>query len=101
MTGPERPRPRPGPPRPRVAAGVADDGPAAGDGATPATGDGIAGAVDDGVAGDGMGRAGDEAAGVERDALAGLGGRPVSEHVAVLEAEHDRLQRRLATIDQL
>ncbi|MPQ99761.1 hypothetical protein GB931_17910 [Modestobacter sp. I12A-02628] len=30
-----------------------------------------------------------------------LGDRPVGEHVAVLEAELDRLQRRLATIDQL
>jgi hypothetical protein len=27
--------------------------------------------------------------------------RPVSEHVAVFEAEHDRLQRELGTIDQL
>jgi hypothetical protein len=32
---------------------------------------------------------------------AGLGARPVAEHVAVFEAEHDRLQRELATIDQL
>jgi len=31
----------------------------------------------------------------------GLAERPVSEHVAVFEAEHDRLQRELATIDQL
>jgi hypothetical protein len=27
--------------------------------------------------------------------------RPVTEHVAVFEAEHDRLQRELGTIDQL
>ena len=27
--------------------------------------------------------------------------RPVSEHVAVFEAEQDRLQRELGTIDQL
>lgn len=33
--------------------------------------------------------------------FAGLTERPVSEHVAVFEAEHDRLQRELATIDQL
>jgi len=33
--------------------------------------------------------------------FAGLVERPVSEHVAVFEAEHDRLQRELATIDQL
>ncbi|NEK95076.1 hypothetical protein GCU67_12965 [Modestobacter muralis] len=31
----------------------------------------------------------------------GLTDRPVAEHVAVFEAEHDRLQRELATIDQL
>jgi hypothetical protein len=30
-----------------------------------------------------------------------LDDRPVSEHVAVFEAEHDRLQRELGTIDQL
>jgi hypothetical protein len=30
-----------------------------------------------------------------------LGQRPVSEHVAVFEAEHARLQRELGTIDQL
>jgi hypothetical protein len=51
------------------------------------------------VAGDGS--VADGVTGTESDALAGLGERPVSEHVAVLEAEHDRLQRRLATIDQL
>jgi hypothetical protein len=36
-----------------------------------------------------------------RSPFAGLTERPVSEHVAVFEAEHDRLQRELATIDQL
>lgn len=30
-----------------------------------------------------------------------LAGRPVSEHVAVFEDEHARLQRELGTIDQL
>ena len=30
-----------------------------------------------------------------------LGQRPVSEHVAVFETEHARLQRELVTIDQL
>ena len=30
-----------------------------------------------------------------------LGQRPVSEHVAVFENEHARLQRELGTIDQL
>ena len=31
----------------------------------------------------------------------GLGARPLSEHVAVFEAEHARLQRELGTIDRL
>jgi hypothetical protein len=35
------------------------------------------------------------------DPFLGLAGRPVTEHVAVFEAEHDRLQRELSTIDQL
>jgi hypothetical protein len=35
------------------------------------------------------------------DRFADLDRRPVSEHVAVFEAEHDRLQRELGTIDQL
>ncbi|NEK85851.1 hypothetical protein GCU60_08760 [Blastococcus saxobsidens] len=33
--------------------------------------------------------------------LAGLDSRPVAEHVAVFEAEHERLQRELGTIDPL
>jgi hypothetical protein len=33
--------------------------------------------------------------------FADLAGRPVTEHVAVYEAEHERLQRELSTIDQL
>ena len=33
--------------------------------------------------------------------FADLEERPVAEHVAVFEAEHDRLQRELGTIDQL
>ncbi len=35
------------------------------------------------------------------DRFATLADRPVAEHVAVYEAEHDRLQRELSTIDQL
>ena len=35
------------------------------------------------------------------DPFAGLADRPVTEHVAVFEAEHDRLRRELSTIDQL
>lgn len=31
----------------------------------------------------------------------GLAGRAVAEHVAVFEAEHERLQAELSTIDQL
>ena len=33
--------------------------------------------------------------------FADLAGRPVAEHVAVFEAEHERLQAELSTIDQL
>ena len=33
--------------------------------------------------------------------FADLADRPVAEHVAVFEAEHERLQRELSTIDQL
>jgi hypothetical protein len=33
--------------------------------------------------------------------FAGLDGQPVTEHVAVFEAEHSRLQRELGTIDRL
>jgi hypothetical protein len=36
-----------------------------------------------------------------QDPFAGLDQRPVDEHVAVFEAEHDRLQRRLGGIDQV
>ncbi len=82
MTDPSRPRPVPGPPRPGpggppVAGAVRPAGPGAVPppvGADPPDGDA---------------------------ALAGLDRRPVAEHVAVFEAEHDRLQRELATIDQL
>ena len=35
------------------------------------------------------------------DPFAGLDGLPVSEHVAVYEAEHARLERELGTIDRL
>ena len=82
MTDPSRPRPVPGPPRPGGAP-PADAAGSAGPGAVPPP-----------VSADPDGRG---ATGV----LEGLGGRPVAEHVAVFEAEHDRLQRELATIDQL
>jgi hypothetical protein len=76
MTEPSRPRPVPGPPRPGpggVAAGPARPAVPAGDPAP------------------------DEVAG----RFADLAQRPVGEHVAVFEAEHDRLKRELGTIDQL
>ena len=41
------------------------------------------------------------AAAAPADPFAGLADRPVAEHVAVFEAEHDRLQRELSTVDQL
>ena len=38
---------------------------------------------------------------VEEDRFARLADRPVSEHVEVFEAEHDRLQAELGTIDRV
>jgi hypothetical protein len=76
MTEPSRPQPVPGPPRPGpggVAAGPARP-------AVPA---------------------GDPAPGQVAERFADLAQRPVGEHVAVFEAEHDRLTRELGTIDQL
>jgi len=77
MTEPTRPRPVPGPPRPGP-----DRGPAPVP-ADPAAAQ-VAGAGTDGGA-----------------PFADLDRRPVTEHVAVFEAEHARLQRELGTIDQL
>ena len=37
----------------------------------------------------------------EQDRFGDLGGRPVAEHVEVFEAEHDRLQTELGTIDRV
>jgi hypothetical protein len=82
MTEPSRPRPVPGPPRPgpRPAPPGGPPVPAAAhpETARPDTTD----------AGEGA-------------AFADLDQRPLAEHVAVFEAEHARLQRELATIDQL
>ncbi|MGY1831978.1 hypothetical protein ACI8AA_16340 [Geodermatophilus sp. SYSU D01180] len=83
MTEPTRPRPVPGPPRP---------GPA-GVPARPVAG----GPVVDAAAA-GPGAAAPEQPGAR---FADLAQRPVGEHVAVFEAEHDRLERELGTIDQL
>jgi hypothetical protein len=41
------------------------------------------------------------AAVTEGSPFAGLADLPVADHVAVYEAEHERLQRELSTIDQL
>ena len=81
MTDPAPQRPVPGPPRPVP-------GP-------------VTGPVPGPVAGPVTGRvpaAGQPSADPRFDDLAG---RPVAEHVAVFEAEHERLQRELSTIDQL
>ena len=74
MTDPAQPRPVPGPPRaaPAPAAAPTVDAAAA---AAPSPSD--------------------------SSPFAGLAERPVADHVAVYEAEHERLQRELSTIDQL
>ena len=74
MTQPTAPRPVPGPPR-------AAPGPAA----EPTTGRDVP--------------AGQPEAPSPEHGLAGLDALPVSEHVALFEAEHARLQRELGTID--
>ena len=84
MTAPDQPRPVPGPPRPvpgplRAPVGQSVD-PAVG----PAPAD-ASGTVPQPSA----------------ERFAGLAERPLAEHVAVFEAEHDRLQRELSTVDQL
>jgi hypothetical protein len=83
VTDPVQPRPVPGPVRPRP--GPVGPLPSPPSAVGPAT------------------SAGDDAAApvAEGSPFAGLPGRPVAEHVAVFEAEHERLQRELSTIDQL
>jgi hypothetical protein len=84
VTDPARPRPVPGPPRPGPVPGPVPARP-------PVTGDpDLAGPTGAGVP-----------ATADGSPFAGLAERPVAEHVAVYEAEHDRLQRELSTIDQL
>jgi len=80
VTAPEQPRPVPGPPRPVPGPPRPAVDPSAGPASADATGP------------------------VPRppaERFAGLAERPVAEHVAVFEAEHDRLQRELSTVDQL
>ena len=80
MTDPAPQRPVPGPPRP---------GPGAVPGPPAAPGTVAAAAPED------------SAVETASSPFADLAGRPVAEHVAVYEAEHERLQRELSTIDQL
>ena len=42
-----------------------------------------------------------DGAGVRADRFADLDDRPVAEHIEVFEAEHDRLQSELGTIDRV
>ncbi|MGY1826119.1 MULTISPECIES: hypothetical protein [unclassified Blastococcus] len=91
MTEPTAPRPVPGPYRPGPApVAVPGAAPSAGPRPEPA-------AAEEATAT----QAEDEAARTERGdgRLDGLDELPVSEHVAVFEAEHARLQRELGTID--
>jgi hypothetical protein len=85
VTDPAQPRPVPGPPRPHAAPpprphAAPPERPAE-DAGTPAEPR--------------------VAAAAEASPFADLAERPVAEHVAVYEAEHQRLQRELSTIDQL
>jgi hypothetical protein len=86
VTDPAPPRPVPGPPRsvPRPVPGAGfrpEPGPV-----TPPAED--TGTITGGTA-------------PQSARFADLAERPVAEHVAVYEAEHERLQRELSTIDQL
>ncbi len=82
MTEPTRPDPVPAPPR-------AGSGAAPGDTGRPDATHETDAAETDGAETD------------AEEAFADLERRPVSEHVAVFEAEHARLQRELGPIDQL
>jgi hypothetical protein len=96
MTEPSPPRPVPGPPRPGPGprpAGVASPQPAD----RPAQSQAEHGQAPHSHA---------EESRAEQpvgsgDRFADLQERPVADHVTVFEAEHDRLQRELGTIDQL
>ncbi len=83
MTDPVQARPVPGPSRPRPGATDPIPGPPGVVRPSDPAGDGGATSV------------------AEGSPFAGLDERPVAEHVAVYEAEHQRLQRELSTIDQL
>ena len=87
MSQPDQPRPVPGPPAP------SPSGPSPRPAAVPGSAAVPSSAARPGAV------PGPSASGPSP--FEGLAERPVSEHVAVFEAEHDRLQRELATIDQL
>lgn len=98
MTEPSAQRPVPGPPRSGPAPSAV---PVPGSGSVPGP---APSAVPDPGSGRDPGteddRAGAPGAPPEGQRLAGLDGVPVAEHVAVFEAEHERLQRLLGTIDR-
>ena len=83
VTDPAQARPVPGPVRPSPGPAGPIPGPSGVVGPGGSPGDGGAARV------------------AEVPPFAGLAERPVAEHVAVYEAEHERLQRELSTIDQL
>jgi hypothetical protein len=93
VTGTARPRPLPGPPPtpgpPRPAPG-APSFPSAGAAADPQV-----------APADLQAALADPQAAPAGSPFAGLAELPVTDHVAVYEAEHERLQRELSTIDQL
>ena len=88
MTAPDQPRPVPGPPRPVPGPLRAPVGQSVDPAVEPAVGPAPA---------DANGTVPQPSA----ERFAGLAERPLAEHVAVFEAEHDRLQRELSTVDQL
>ncbi len=88
MTDPARPRPVPGPPRPVPGAG----GPRLPQSTGPEPGS---------VPSSPAAASSRSPAPAEGTVYARLAERPVAEHVAVYEAEHERLQRELSTVDQL
>lgn len=78
MTEPSSPRPVPGPPRPAPSAPASS---------TPVSSTPVSSRPDPGAP--------------ASERFDDLEQRPVAEHVAAYEAEHERLQRELGTIDQL
>ena len=94
MTEPSPPRPVPGGARPVP-------GPWAGRPAVGAPAPGQSGEAPADVRAEQETDGGPQPAGAAAGAFAELAQRPVSEHVAVFEAEHQRLRDELSTIDRL